>query len=46
MLGKSWLVSELTGINNSHSICSFLSYEECVCRCLEAATKAGEEGTA
>lgn len=43
MLGKSWFVSELTGINNSHSICGFLSYKECVCRGLEAAAKAGEE---
>lgn len=43
MLGKPWLVSELTGTNNSHSICGFLSYEECACKGLEAAARAGEE---
>lgn len=43
MLGKPWLVSELTGTNNSHSICGFLSYEECICWGLEAAARAGEE---
>ena len=43
MLGKPWLVSELTGTNNRHSICGFLSYEECICWGLETAARAGEE---
>ena len=43
MLGKPWLVSELTGTNNSHSIYGFLSYEECICWGLETAARAGEE---
>ena len=45
MLGKSWLVSELTGTNSPTIIPSvvFLNNKECVCRGLEAAARAGEE---